>query len=131
MPRARRALWTGLLLAFALLPTARAQQATERYIPLGRSPGLSPAETRIGEIEAVDPEARRLALAGADGRFAVQVGESTRIWLDRTALGRSNAEGSLADCHPGRTAEVHFARPGGGPLAAWIKLRIEGPGAGP
>ncbi len=40
------ALLTGLSIAFA-------QKTTERYIPIGQSPGLSGEYTKIGNIEAV------------------------------------------------------------------------------
>jgi hypothetical protein len=43
-----------LLLALLVLPPAYAQKATEQFIPIGQSPGISGVETRIGEIVASD-----------------------------------------------------------------------------
>lgn len=52
-----------LLAALGGFPPAHAQEATERYIPLGQSPGVSGKLTSIGEIAEVDPRARTLTIA--------------------------------------------------------------------
>ena len=44
-----------LLVAVLGITPAYAQKATEQFIPIGRSPGLSDAKTRIGQIESFDP----------------------------------------------------------------------------
>ena len=107
---------------------ARAQKATEQFIPLGRSPGLSGTYTHIGKIAAVDLRSRSLTVVGARGaRRQVDVPESARIWLDRSPLGLGNVSGSLADCQVGRTVEVTFEDPELRRAAAWIKVRIESP----
>ncbi len=105
--------------------SAHGQKATERYIPLGRSPGLSGKSTTIGEIEAVDASRRTLRIAGPTGVREVAVSDRTTIWLDRTGLGLSNAKGAVTDCRRGLTAEVKYEEPERGRLAEWIKLRIE------
>ena len=46
---------------------AGAQQATERYIPLGRSPGLSGTSTYIGRIASADSRTRTLDVVGPAG----------------------------------------------------------------
>ena len=111
-----------LLLAFAVATplSAGAQQATEQFIPIGKSPGLSPSRTYRGPIEAVNPATRTLVVAGRE----IGVDDATWIWLDRSALGQSNLRGGLSDCQPGRSVEIHFRGPERR-SAAWIKVRAE------
>jgi len=108
---------------------AFAQRATERFIPLGQSPGASGTLTSIGTIVAVDREAQRISLEGPTGRVTVALQDSTSIWIDRHNQGLSAATGSFADCHVGRMAEVKYADPDTRQVAEWVKLRAEDPGS--
>lgn len=113
----------GLLVAAWLTAMpAVAQRATERFIPLGESPGLSQAKTLLGRIESADVERGVLTLETSGGRHEVAVGGATRIWLDRTGLGRSNIRGTLADCQPSRMVEVKLEQ--GSETAEWVKVRL-------
>ena len=113
-----------LLLAAALaVGSAQAQQATERFIPIGKSPGLSGTGTTVGRIRQVEPEARRITVRGEDASATVTVTGDTRIWQDRSAQGQSNVPGTFGDLQEGRLAEVRPAPEG--PAAAWIKVRPE------
>ena len=52
-------LFTGIGLVVALLcgvSHVHGQKATERYIPIGQSPGLSGKYTYIGSIECIDAQ---------------------------------------------------------------------------
>lgn len=110
-----------LLLATPLWTTpAPAQKATEQYIPVGRSPGLSGYATLVGRIEAVDAKLRILTVSGRE----VVVADATSIWLDRTSLGLTNTRGALADCRRGLTVEVKLADDGR--AADWIKVAMPG-----
>jgi hypothetical protein len=100
---------------------AHAQRATERYVPIGRSPGLSGVSTVMGSVETVDPDGGRLTLRSAAGPREVEVDDSTRIWLDRSALGETNLAADLGDCRAGRSVEVKIGA--GGRVAEWIKIR--------
>jgi hypothetical protein len=113
-----------LLAACALAP-ASAQQATERYVPIGRSPGVSGVSTVTGTVESVDAAAGRLTLRTDTGPRVLEIADATRIWLDRSALGESNRAASLGACQPGREVEVKLAA--GGRRADWIKIRAPGP----
>jgi hypothetical protein len=114
---------TALALALALLcgAAARGQQATERYIPLGRSPGLSGEATHVGRVVAADPRQRTLTVEGAAGARRARITGQTRIWIDRSHLGESNTPASFADCELGYTAEIHYEGDEG--AARWVKLR--------
>ncbi len=117
-----KAIPASLLLAALLAGgSVQAQQATERFIPIGRSPGLSGTGTTIGEIRAVEPGPRRVTVGGEGGSVTVTVSEGTRIWVDRSPSGQPSLAGSFDDLAPGRLAEVHPAPEG--PGADWIKVR--------
>jgi hypothetical protein len=118
------------VLVSALLSGAsgvHAQKATERFIPLGQSPGVSGRLTTIGTIVAVDRDSRRISVAGPTGRVSVAIQDSTSIWIDRHEQGLGAATGSFADCQEGRLAEVKYADPDTRGIAEWVKLRAQDP----
>jgi len=120
-----RRLRVAIALSAALLAgasAADAQRATERFIPLGQSPGVSGRLSAIGTIVAVDAERRRIQLAGPTGPLSVMLLDTTSIWIDRHELGLGAATGSFEDCQAGRVAEVKYADPDTRQLAEWIKL---------
>ena len=102
---------------------AHGQRATERFIPIGRSPGVSGKLTAIGTIVAVDPQTRRMRIAGPAGPLEVTLPDSTPIWIDRHELGLATATGSFEDLREGRTVEVKYADPSTRQLAEWVKLQ--------
>jgi hypothetical protein len=121
-----RELRTAVALSAALLAgasAADAQRATERFIPLGQSPGVSGRLSAIATIVAVDAERRLVQLAGPAGRVSVTLRDTTSIWIDRHELGLGAAAGSFEDCQEGRVAEVKYADPDTRLLAEWIKLQ--------
>ncbi len=120
-----------LLAALAGAPLARGQEATERYIPIGQSPGLSRQYNYLGPIDAVDPENRTLTIAGPSGPRVVKLTERTRIWLDRSMLESTSSSGSFADCLLGRRVEVKYEDPARRELADWIKVQITRPEGAP
>ena len=110
-------IWSALLIA----PTipAMAHQATEIYIPIGNSPGLSSDETLIGTIQRVDYDERSLEVLGSDGPLKVSMNEKTRYFLDNSRRQQKSQLGTLLDCKVGYTVEIRFTLDG---LAAWIKI---------
>ena len=113
-----------LCLSWAALASA-GQRATEQYIPMGESPGISGEYARRGTVDHVDAEAGRVTISTETGQLVVEITESTNIWLDRSASRRPNVVGSLDDLVEGAEVEVlseeHEQR-GDGP-AEWIKVR--------
>jgi hypothetical protein len=103
---------------------AHGQRATERFIPLGRSPGVSGKLTTIGTLVAVDAEKRHIRVEGPAGPADVILQDSTRIWIDRHELGLPTLTGSLQDLREGLTAEVKYADPDTRQVAEWIKLQV-------
>ncbi len=125
-----RTFLSGLGVAIALMSAVfqvHAQKETERYIPLGQSPGVSQKYTSIGEIAEVDPATRTVTVAEQAGRRTVKITEKTRIWLDRTKLRQANLSGSFTDLQKGRRVEVKYEDPERRQVADWVKVEITQP----
>ncbi len=115
----------GLLVALmAAISPAHGQKETERYIPIGQSPGLSPKYTYIGPIEAVDPDTQSIKIAGD---HTVKISAQTRIWLDRSPLKLTNTTGAFTDLQPGRKVEIKFEDPERRQVAQWVKVELTRP----
>jgi len=119
-------LWllAGLVLMPALVPnSALGQKATEKFIAVGKSPGVSGKLTVIGEIEQFDVQNGMLTVASASGKHTCKLGDRTRIWLDRTKLKQSNLTGTVADLQKGRRVEIKHEG-AERKTADWIKVEI-------
>ncbi len=123
-----------LLMVVVLLATAsaaRAQKATEIYIPIGRSPGLSGKVTVTGSIDTVDDHTIIMSVQGAGGRWRAVLTDRSKIYIDRSAQRRPNRYGTADDCKPGLYCEIKYV--GDDPAAGrrrdepgeieWIKIR--------
>jgi hypothetical protein len=119
------------LLALLGQPLAHGQRETERYIPIGQSPGASGITTRIGTIDAVDGRARSFVLVTAEGRHTVTVTPQSRIWLDRYRQKQTALTGSFADLQAGRRAEVCYQDPARAKRIYWIKIEVRDDAAAP
>ena len=108
-------------------PAPSAQEMTERFIPVGQSPGLSGKATVIGKIQAISARDQTVAIVGPAGTWSAKVTERTKIWLDRSMSRKTNLTGTFADLRQGLTVEVKPEGPQrgaqGGP-AEWIKVQI-------
>ena len=93
--------------------------ATERYIPIGESPGISKVKSYIGEIRSVQRVDRGFALAVEDTDKLIKVTDKTKIYLD-TGPRKTNRLGSEKDCRVGRLVEVYLHDDG---TAYWVKIR--------
>jgi hypothetical protein len=124
MPNPRAHIGLAILL-FCFGCAAHAQKATEMFIPIGQSPGLSGKHTLIARIEAVNPPTRTLTLKDESGMRTVRITDQTKIWLDRSKLQQPNRTGTFADCRVGSLAEIKFLqneRKEGG-VVEWIKVQ--------
>ena len=116
-----------LMIATLLLaPGVYAQKATEQYIPIGKSPGISGTYSYIGKIDHVDPQNRTIVVAGPKGKRTIKITDETKIWLDSSEIGKTNGPGSHADCKRGRLCEIKYAYDGETRTeeAEWIKIRV-------
>jgi len=99
--------------------TAAGHPATELYIPIGKSPGISHVKSYIGQIQS--PGAAQVGftmMVNGSAKY-VAFDELTKIYLQYETPGKNNALGSYADCQAGRTTEVYLADDG---KARWIKV---------
>ncbi len=113
-------------------PFAHGQKATEVFIPIGQSPGVSYKLTIVGTIERIDPQTRTIAGAAPAGPWSANVTPRTKIWLDRSKLRLTNQKGAFADLRTGLLVEVKYEDPAGrvqgkGP-AEWVKVEVPGSG---
>ena len=106
----------------ALSAGVHAQQTTERYIPIGKSPGVADKETVIGEITAVDYETHSMEVRDSVGVKTVRMIESTRYFLDRTKYKRSNQSATMQDCRVGSKVEVKLRSDD---MVDWVKIESE------
>ena len=116
-----------LVVSVAAPGSAYPQKATEQFIPLGQSPGVSGKLTWIGEIVGRDIPQRTLSIGEANGPHTVKITDKTRIFLDRSKLKKSNVTGTIADLQKGRRVEVKYEGPGPTPAADWVKVEITQP----
>ena len=112
-----------LLAMLGLGAPALGHQQTERYIPLGQSPGLSGKVTLIGEIAAIDARSLSLTVSTPQGPRPVKVSDRTRIWIDRSLYKKTNLVGRFADLKTGNKVEVLFAEDADRQAARWIKMQ--------
>lgn len=102
---------------------AHGQKATERYIPLGQSPGVSKKYTYVGTCEAVSPEKRTITAGG----HTVKITDATQIWLDRSQLKQPTGTGSVSDLKQGQMVEIKYDDPARPQVAEWIKVQVTSP----
>jgi hypothetical protein len=102
------------------------QEATEIYIPIGQSPGLSNKTSLIGTLESVDPGKRMVTVSGPSGTRTVGITDQTQIWLDRSPQKLPNQKGAIGDLQQGRNVEIKLRKGEPKAVAEWIKVQIVG-----
>ena len=105
---------------------AFAQKATEIFIPIGQSPGLSNKTSLIGTLESVDPGKKMVTISTPSGAQMVGITDRTLIWLDLSPQKQTNQKGAIGDLQQGRKVEIKL-RPGEPKaVAEWIKVQVVG-----
>jgi len=121
---------TGLIGIVVLLGshvlTAHAQKATERFIPVGNSPGISHTVSIIGKIDTFNEQTRTIEIMAFSGIWTAEVTKNTMIWVDRSKATLPNIMGRIADLQKGRMVEVKYADDAqrGRGAAEWIKVQL-------
>jgi len=105
---------------------AYGQEATEMYIPIGQSPGVSGKMSLIGTLESVDPGRRMVTVSGLSGARTVGLTDRTSIWLDRSLEKQPNRSGAMADLQQGRRVEIKLRKGEPKSVAEWIKVQVAG-----
>ena len=103
---------------------ASGQQATEMFIPIGQSPGLSGKGSLIGTLESVDPGKRMVTISSSLGAQTVGITDRTLIWLDRSQQKQPNQNGASNDLQKGRKVEVKLRKGEPKAVAEWIKVQV-------
>ena len=120
--------WTIVIMALVGVLAAavgNAQKATEVFIPIGKSPGLSERYTSIGTVAAVDPGADTITVTEGSGTRVIHCTEGTKFWLDRSERRLTNKVGALADCRPGSRVEVKYVgNDKNDAVAEWVKIEL-------
>jgi hypothetical protein len=122
-----RALGTAVLgaLVLASAPAVLGQRATERYIPIGKSPGLSGVHTMIGVVDRVDEEHGMVEMSEGSESYAIYCTDDTKFWLDRSKIRLTSLTGSLSDCAKGSRIEVKCFDDEAERLEAeWVKIEV-------
>jgi hypothetical protein len=100
------------------------QQVTERFIPIGQSPGVSSKMSIMGTVESVDAAKRTLMVTGQAGAQTWQITDKTQIWTDRSAKKEQNQTGTLGDLQKGRKVEIKPGQGDAKATAVWIKVQM-------
>jgi hypothetical protein len=121
--------YLGLAILFVTLGGAlgaHGQEATEIYIPVGQSPGLSGKSSLMGTLDSVDTGKRMVTVSSPSGARTVAFTERTSIWLDRSLQKQPNRSGAMADLQQGRKVEIKLRKGEPKPVAEWIKVQVPG-----
>ena len=114
--------YVALCLFLVACSAALAQQATEVYIPIGESPGVSDGDSVMGEIKSVDYSDHQMTIETTDGSRIVNITPDTDFYLDRNSDKRQNSKGSFEVCEEGRYVEVFVDTDGN---ARWVKIAAQ------
>lgn len=108
----------------SIMQNIDAQKATEIYIPVGQSPGLSGEYTTLGKINTINKRKQTISMSDAAGSYNLKITDKTKIWLDRSKLKLRNQKGSIKDIREGMLAEVKYQKNKRGGAVEWIKVQI-------
>ena len=112
------------ILMFSICET-NAQDATEIFIPVGQSPGVSGVYSIIAKIDDVNTEDNSLNMSNSSSSFAVKLMEQTKIWLDKSKLKMTNKAGSFSDLKSNLIIEVRYKDKEHKGEVEWVKIQIE------
>ena len=101
------------------------QKATEIYIPVGQSPGLSGKHTLMGRIQSLNPADRSMTVTDAAGAATtVRLNPQAQLWLDRSKLKQPNRKADYADYRQGMAVEVKYVKnERNAGVVEWIKVQ--------
>ena len=123
MSQPLRALALTALLACSA--AAWGQKATEIYIPVGQSPGLSGKHTLMGRIQSLNPADRSMTVTDAAGAATtVRLNPQAQLWLDRSKLKQPNRKADYADYRQGMAVEVKYVKnERNAGVVEWVKVQ--------
>lgn len=110
-----------LLAGTVIAMAASGHPATELYIPLGKSPGISHVKSYIGRIQSLGAAQNGFTMLVQDSPKYVAFDKTTKIYLQYATPGKANRLGSYTDCQADRTAEAYVAEDG---TVRWVKVLV-------
>ncbi|MGQ0656878.1 MAG: hypothetical protein ACT4NU_02110 [Chromatiales bacterium] len=120
----KRSLMVMLIFLGGLGAIVSGQEATEQFIPMGQSPGVSGKTSVMGQIDSFDESSQVLTISATTGMQSITLTENTRIWRDRSEAKQSNQVGEPADLQQGRKVEVNVKESEGQRVAEWVKVQV-------
>ena len=114
-----------ILLLFAFI--GRAQKATEVFIPLGKSPGVSGKYSVIGKIESVNMKDSTITIQQAKDNKTVKIRitATTEIYIDKSPLKQTSQKGSMANIKQDLMAEFKYKDNKPGNPCEWVKVHLK------
>ncbi len=107
------------LISLTLVAPVLAQKATEVFIPISQSPGLSKeGKTILGTVFQVNKDGR-ISIVKDEQFFVVRTDDKTKFYIDRSHLKQPNGYGKFEDIKAGAFVEAYS--PTG--MAKWVKMR--------
>ncbi len=107
------------LISLTFVAPALAQEATDVFIPIGQSPGLSKeGKTIMGTVFQANRDGR-LSIVRDEQFFVIRTDDKTKFYIDRSHLRQPNSYGKFGDLKAGAFVEVYS--PTG--VARWVKVR--------
>ncbi len=116
----KRATFMGMIASLLLAGHAtHAQQATEVYIPIGKSPGVSNSKSIVGAITGIDHADYRMTVSVGGARKIISMTPVTLYYLDRTRDRKQSRTATILDCEVGLRVEAYLDEAGN---AIWVKI---------
>jgi hypothetical protein len=113
-----------IIILLAIVTVASAEKATELFIPIGKSPGLSGKYLVTGRIEQVNAQNKTISMSGEAGEYTVRISDQTMIFLDKSKMKQANQYGNFSDFKKGTVVEVRFEKDERGQPAEWVKIQM-------
>ena len=115
------------LLAIGCFTGAYAQKATEVYIPIGQSPGISGNSSVIGTVESIDIANSTITVLYDNKRYTGTIDTESFVYLDRSKYRKKNTIGDLTDCKAGSNCEMTYQYKEGQQtdIVKWLKVEVE------
>lgn len=116
----------GSIALLGITPQAPAQKATEIFIPIGKSPGLSGRQTMVGRVTAMNDRDHTITVQASGRSWTGTLTKESWIFLDRSGLRLTNLYGTAADCPNGALVEIKYAaaKDKDRPAIEWMKVEV-------
>ena len=112
---------TVISIILSMLSLSYAQESSERFIPIGQSPGISNKLSYIGNIIGINRSENTIVVETNNNQVSIDISTNTKFWLDRSKSKLSNLVANYESCAIGQKVEVKYNRLDN-KLADWIKI---------